>query len=98
MIASTEDRLTNYANWLTANKDRKGQPEFQKVAEAYKALRSAPVRQDKTVFASPDPGAPAFGQPVPDMQIFLKIILLNLNLYIKELNIMKIVNNLRTNV
>jgi len=66
MIASTEDRLTNYANWLTANKDRKGQPEFQKVAEAYKALRSAPVRQDKTVFASPDPGAPAFGQPVPD--------------------------------
>ena len=40
-----DDRLNGYANWLVANKDKKGTAEFQKVADAYKQLRGAPQVQ-----------------------------------------------------
>ena len=33
-------RLDKYANWLIQNKDKKGTPDFDKVANAYRALRS----------------------------------------------------------
>ena len=36
----SQDRLTSYANWIVANKDKKGTPEFEKVASAYKSLKS----------------------------------------------------------
>lgn len=35
-----EARIDKYAGWLVQNKDKKGSPEFGKVAEAYKTLRS----------------------------------------------------------
>lgn len=35
------DRLDAYENWLRANKDKAGTPDFVKVAEAYRELRSA---------------------------------------------------------
>lgn len=44
-MATAED----YANWIVANKDKVGTPEFQTVAEAYKAARSSaakPVESD----------------------------------------------------
>lgn len=37
---SDNDRLTAYANWLVQNKDKQGTPEFDKVAAAYKQLRT----------------------------------------------------------
>lgn len=36
------NRLDAYADWLRANKDKAGTPEFVKVADAYRALRSEP--------------------------------------------------------
>ena len=33
-------RIEKYANWLTENQDKKGTEDFEKVANAYKALRS----------------------------------------------------------
>lgn len=33
------DRIDKYANWLVSNQDKKGTPEFETVANAYKDLR-----------------------------------------------------------
>ena len=38
-------RMRKYAEWLVANKDKSGTPQFQTVANAYKQLRSAPAQQ-----------------------------------------------------
>ena len=35
-----QDRMQQYADWLIANQNRKGTPEFDTVANAYKSLRS----------------------------------------------------------
>lgn len=41
------DRLETYAGWLVANKNKRGTPEYQKVADAYKQLRSMPAAMPK---------------------------------------------------
>ena len=43
-------RLDKYANWLIQNKDKKGTPDFDKVANAYRTLRSqdTPPANDNT--------------------------------------------------
>jgi len=43
-------RLDKYANWLIQNKDKKGTPDFDKVANAYRALRpqDTPPANDNT--------------------------------------------------
>ena len=33
------DRVQKYADWLVANQNKKGTPEFKTVADAYKQLR-----------------------------------------------------------
>jgi len=33
------DRLSAYAKWLVENEDKKGTPDFETVAKAYKELR-----------------------------------------------------------
>ena len=38
----SQAELEKYADWIVANKDKKGTPEFERVAEAYKALRDRP--------------------------------------------------------
>ena len=38
----SQAELGKYADWIVANKDKKGTPEFERVAEAYKALRDRP--------------------------------------------------------
>lgn len=35
----SDERLAAYANWLRANKDKQGTPDFVKVADAYRTLR-----------------------------------------------------------
>ena len=47
------DRLEAYADWLVANQNKRGTPEFDTVANAYKQLRQQP--QPKPVQA-PEPG------------------------------------------
>ena len=37
------DRLSAYADWLVANQNKRGTPEFDQVANAYKQLRQPPV-------------------------------------------------------
>ena len=39
------NRVDKYADWLVANKDKQGTPEFETVATAYKSLRSEAVAQ-----------------------------------------------------
>ena len=34
------DRLSAYADWLVANQNKQGTPEFETVANSYKQLRS----------------------------------------------------------
>ena len=41
------DRLSAYADWLVANKDKRGTPEFEKVANAYKQLRTTPSNDNQ---------------------------------------------------
>jgi GH24 family phage-related lysozyme (muramidase) len=43
---TNEERLSKYASWLMANKDKKGSPDFEKVASAYKILRLGPPQQE----------------------------------------------------
>lgn len=40
MGSNMDNRVQTYANWLVQNKDKRGTPEFNKVSEAYKALRA----------------------------------------------------------
>lgn len=47
-----QDRTRAYADWLIANKDRAGSPEYVKVADAYRKLREG---------AAPAPAGPGFG-------------------------------------
>ena len=42
----SQAELEKYADWIIANKDKKGTPEFETVAEAYKALRDKPSGLD----------------------------------------------------
>ncbi len=44
-MATNEERLAASAAWLRANKDKANTPEFNRVAQVYKALRTAPVTQ-----------------------------------------------------
>lgn len=48
------ERLDAYAGWIRQNKDRQGTPEFEKVAAAYKALRTGGEQ------AGPDPRSPEY--------------------------------------
>lgn len=61
-MASAED----YANWIVKNADKKGTPEFETVAKAYKLARSqtaeAPATGGPSVTA---PTAPSEGMPAP---------------------------------
>jgi len=41
------DRLQTYGDWLIRNKDKKGTPEFEKVAAAYRQLRSQGVEESE---------------------------------------------------
>lgn len=41
-MATNEQRLAASAAWLRANKEKSGTPEFERVAQAYKALRTQP--------------------------------------------------------
>ena len=54
-MATNEQRLAASANWLRANMDKRGTPEFERVAQAYKQLRSAQVVQQ----SAPTPASPA---------------------------------------
>ena len=45
------DRLEAYADWLVANQNKRGTPEFDTVANAYKQLRQQP--QPKTAAPAP---------------------------------------------
>lgn len=49
----SEERLNRYGAWLIANEGKKGTPEFDQVAEAYRALRSPPQQ------SQPDAQPPA---------------------------------------
>tara|TARA_R110002012_G_scaffold197644_1_gene366267 strand:+ start:2796 stop:5855 length:3060 start_codon:yes stop_codon:yes gene_type:complete len=42
----SQAELGKYADWIVANKDKKGTPEFETVADAYKALRDKPSGLD----------------------------------------------------
>ena len=57
-------QMQKYADWLVANQNRKGTPEFDTVANAYKQLRSQPQQQQQQP-AAPQPqgtdGPLAFG-------------------------------------
>ncbi|MGB2046036.1 MAG: hypothetical protein ACPHUD_09920, partial [Porticoccaceae bacterium] len=46
------DRMQQYADWLIANQSSKGTPEFNTVANAYKALRQQPQAAPDTSFSS----------------------------------------------
>jgi len=48
----SEQRLDAYANWLRSNQNMNGTPEFDRVAQAYRELRSAPAQDAQ-------PAAPA---------------------------------------
>ena len=43
-------RIEKYANWLTENQDKKGTEDFEKVANAYKALRSQKTEPEISSF------------------------------------------------
>lgn len=40
------DRLSSYAQWLVDNQDKRGTPEFDTVANAYRSLRQAPAQTE----------------------------------------------------
>ena len=42
------DRLQAYADWLVANQDKRGTPEYETVANAYKQMRQQPVDRSFT--------------------------------------------------
>ena len=46
------DRMQQYADWLIANQTKKGTPEFNTVANAYKALRQQPQTAPDTSLSS----------------------------------------------
>lgn len=56
-------RLDKYANWLIQNKDKKGTPDFDKVANAYRTLRSqdTPPANDNTEADTSFGGAIKYG-------------------------------------
>ena len=56
-------RLDKYANWLIQNKDKKGTPDFDKVANAYRTLRSqdTPPANDNTEADTSYGGALSYG-------------------------------------
>ena len=56
-------RLDKYANWLIQNKDKKGTPDFDKVANAYRTLRSqdTPPANDNTEADTSFGGAVKYG-------------------------------------
>jgi len=51
-----QDNLTAYANWLVQNKDKKGTPEFDKVARAFQMLQAAGPRQAQAPVNPPGTG------------------------------------------
>lgn len=80
-------RLDKYAEWLLANKDKKGTPEFDTVANAYKALRtggegtgekpqggffSSALESAKTALALPEAARFALGESPETREAFLK--------------------------
>lgn len=44
-MATNEERLAASAQWLRANADKKGTPDFERVAQMYKTLRTSPQPQ-----------------------------------------------------
>lgn len=42
-MPTNAERLKTYGDWLTANKDKRGSPQFEKVAAEYRALRAQPT-------------------------------------------------------
>ena len=51
-----QDNLTAYAQWLVQNKDKKGTPEFDKVARAFQMLQAAGPRQAQAPVNPPGTG------------------------------------------
>jgi len=51
-----QDNLTAYAQWLVQNKDKKGTPEFDKVARAFQMLQAAGPRQAEAPVNPPGTG------------------------------------------
>lgn len=47
------DRMKKYADWLVANQNKKGTPEFDAVAQAYKQLRQQPQLQQPATQQQP---------------------------------------------
>jgi len=69
MAQEDKARLSAYEDWIVANKDKKGTPEFETVAETYKALRLAEVNEAAQAPKEEAPKEPmsgwdAFGQGV----------------------------------
>jgi len=46
-MATNEERLAASAAWLRSNKDKAQTPEFKRIADVYKTLRTAPPDQAK---------------------------------------------------
>ena len=51
-----QDNLNAYAQWLVQNKDKKGTPEFDKVARAFQMLQAAGPRQAEAPVNPPGTG------------------------------------------
>ena len=49
------DRLQQYAGWITSNADKKGTPQYQAVADAYKMLRNKQTAAPAAVAQPPPP-------------------------------------------
>jgi hypothetical protein len=56
---SADPRLAKYGQWLLANKDKKGTPEFEKVAAKYRKLRQTPTRPASQPAPQKAPSQPA---------------------------------------
>ena len=59
------DRLQQYAGWITSNADKKGTPQYQAVADAYKMLRNKQTAAPAAVQQQAVPVAQQQQAPVP---------------------------------
>ena len=69
MAQEDKARLSAYEDWIVANKDKEGTPEFETVAETYKALRLSEINEAAQAPKEETPKEPmsgwdAFGQGV----------------------------------
>ena len=62
-----------YAQWIVANKDKKGTPEFETVAKAYAAARQGPTKPQRTLDDYKAMSAPTAANPTDDMGVGQKV-------------------------